>query len=88
MKTFDRLEAKVGELVERFDQISQERSKLESECSQLRDRVKSLEVELKRLGDDNLRLEKAINSNNEMALKRVSRLVDKIDQFQTSFKIS
>ena len=88
MESFDKLEAKVTELVEKFDKVQSERNKLATECTQLREQIKSLEVELKRLGDDNVRLEKAFSNNNDVALKRISRLVDKIDQFQTELKIS
>ena len=76
------------QLVEKFDQVQTERYELETECTKLRERVRKLEQDLKKLGDDNLRLEKAFNTNNDMALKRISKLVDKIDQFQTELKIS
>lgn len=88
MESFDKLEKKVTELVERFDAIQNERNRLDSECTELRERVKSLEAELKKLGDDNIRLEKAFNANNDLAVKRISRLVDKIDHFQSDLKIS
>ena len=88
MESFDKLESKVMQLVEKFDQVQTERYELETECTKLRERVRKLEQDLKKLGDDNLRLEKAFNTNNDMALKRISKLVDKIDQFQTELKIS
>ncbi len=88
MESFDKLEAKVSQLVDEFDKVQSERRKLESECEKLRERVKALEEDVKRLSDENLRLEKIHTSNNDMALKRITKLVDKIDQFQTELKIS
>jgi predicted RNase H-like nuclease (RuvC/YqgF family) len=61
---------------------------LERECLDLGKQVKSLESQLKALSTDNKRLEKSAQEMNEIALKKISRLVDKIDQCQAEMKFS
>jgi DUF438 domain-containing protein len=61
---------------------------LKKENAQLRERLSGLESELKLLSQDGNRLEKQTREKQEAALKRISRLVDKIHQFQSEMKLS
>ena len=88
MESLDKLEQRINGLVEQFDKLATEKSRIDQENAQLKERVKALESELKTLQIENQNLDKRVTEKNEIALKRISRLVDKIDQFQTEMKIS
>ena len=88
MNPLEKLQSKVAELVSKFEQLEAEKTTTEVECQQLRKRITALEQEVRALNAENVKLCKSLQSTNEVALKRISRIVDKIDQFQTDLKIS
>ncbi len=88
MENLEKLHKKVNDLVSQYEKLRQEKIATEEACAVLQDQVKALEGQVKTLQEENRRLEKSLNEKNDIALKRISRLVDKIDQFQTEMKIS
>ncbi|MBK7091001.1 MAG: hypothetical protein IPH59_04655 [bacterium] len=88
MNPLEKLQSKVADLVSKFEQLEAEKTTIEVECQQLRKRIAALEHEIRGLNAENAKLTKSLQSTNEVALKRISRIVDKIDQFQTELKIS
>lgn len=88
MEQFGKLQEKINQLVAKFEKLETEKSELERDCLHLKEQVKSLETQLKNLTHVNERLEKSAREKNEIALKRISKLVDKIDQFQSEMKFS
>lgn len=88
MNPLEKLQSKVADLVSKFEQLEAEKTTIEVECHQLRKRISALEHEIWTLNAENAKLSKSLQSTNEVALKRISRIVDKIDQFQTELKIS
>ena len=88
MNPLEKLQSKVADLVSKFEQLEAEKTTIEVECQQLRKRIAAWEHEIRGLNAENAKLTKSLQSTNEVALKRISRIVDKIDQFQTELKIS
>lgn len=88
MNPLEKLQSKVADLVSKFEQLEAEKTTTEVECQQLRKRITGLEQEIRALNAENAKLSKSLQTTNEVALKRISRIVDKIDQFQTDLKIS
>ena len=88
MNPLEKLQSKVADLVSKFEQLEAEKTTMAVECQQLRKRIAALEHEIGGLNSENAKLTKSLQSTNEVALKRISRIVDKIDQFQTELKIS
>lgn len=88
MDPLEKLEAKVTALVTQYEQVEAQKVRLERECQELRAKISTLEGELGNLTAENAKLSKTVQSTNDAALKRISRLVDKIDQFQSELKIS
>jgi hypothetical protein len=73
MENLDKLQTRVKDILEQYKNWS---------------RLSGLESELKLLSQDGNRLEKQSREKQEAALKRISRLVDKIHQFQSEMKLS
>ena len=88
MNPLEKLQSKVADLVSKFEQLEAEKTTTEVECQQLSKKISALEQEIRILNTENVKLAKSLQSTNEVALKRISRIVDKIDQFQTELKIS
>ncbi len=88
MNPLEKLQSKVTELVAKYEEIEAEKTLVEVECQELKKRISGLESEIRALNTENSRLSKSLQATNEVALKRISRIVDKIDQFQTELKIS
>ncbi len=88
MNPLEKLQSKVTELVAKFELIEAEKTQVEVECQGLRKRISALEQEIRTLNSENLKLSKSLQATNEGALKRISKIVDKIDQFQSELKIS
>ncbi len=88
MSGLEKLQSKVTELVAKFENTVAEKTELEVECAELRAGVKSLELRIKALTAENAQLTKALQTTNDVALKRISKIVDRIDQAQAELKIS
>jgi len=88
MSNLEKLQSKVTELVAKFETLQAEKTSLEAECSELRSQVKALEGRTRALASENGQLTKALQATNDVALKRISKIVDKIDQVQAELKIS
>ncbi len=88
MNPLEKLQSKVTELVAKYELIEAEKTEVEVECESLRKRISALETEIRMLNNENSKLSKLLQATNEVALKRISKIVDKIDQFQTELKIS
>lgn len=88
MNPLEKLQSKVADLVAKYEQIEAEKVTVEVECQRLRKQISSLEHEIRNLNAENAKLSKSLQATNEVALKKISRIVDKIDQFQTELKIS
>jgi len=88
MENLDKLQTKVKDILEQYQKLESAHLQLKKENAQLRERLSGLEAELKGLSQGNSRLEKQSREKQEAALKRISRLVDKIHQFQSEMKLS
>jgi len=88
MENLDKLQTKVKDILEQYQKLEWAHLQLKKENAQLRERLSGLEAELKGLSQGNSRLEKQSREKQEAALKRISRLVDKIHQFQSEMKLS
>ncbi len=88
MENLDRLQGKVKDLLEQHKKLEASYSELKKENAQLRERLSSLESEMKAVTKSGSRLEKEAREKQEAALKRISKLVDKIHQFQSEMKLS
>jgi predicted nuclease with TOPRIM domain len=88
MNSLEKLQAKVTELVAKFETIQAEKTELEVECAQLREQAKGFEQRIRTLTSENGQLSKALQTTNDAALKRISKIVDRIDQVQAELKIS
>lgn len=88
MENLDKLQTKVKDILEQYQKLESAHLQLKKENAQLRERLSGLESELKSLSQDGNRLEKQSREKQEAALKRISRLVDKIHQFQSEMKLS
>lgn len=88
MENLDKLQARVKDVLEQYKKLESAHSELKKENAQLREKLGSLESELKLLSQGSSRLEKRTREKQEAALKRISRLVDKIHQFQSEMKLS
>ncbi len=88
MENLDKLQTRVKDILEQYKKLESAHLELKKENAQLRERLGSLESELKLLSQDSNRLEKQTREKQEAALKRISRLVDKIHQFQSEMKLS
>ena len=88
MENLDKLQTKVKDILEQYQKLESAHLQLKKENAQLRERLSGLEAELKLLSQGSNRLEKQSREKQEAALKRISRLVDKIHQFQSEMKLS
>lgn len=88
MNPLEKLQSKVAELVTKFEYLEAEKTMVDVECLELRKKVSSLEQEIRVLTAENAKLTKSLQATNDTALKRISKIVDKIDQFQSELKIS
>lgn len=88
MSNLEKLQSKVTELVAKFETLQAEKTSLEVECGELRSQLKVLEGRARALTTENGQLSKALQATNGVALKRISKIVDKIDQVQAELKIS
>jgi len=88
MENLDKLQTRVKEILEQYKKLESTHLELKKENAQLRERLSGLEAELKGLSQGNSRLEKQSREKQEAALKRITRLVDKIHQFQSEMKLS
>ena len=88
MENLDKLQTKVKDILEQYQKLESAHLQLKKENAQLRERLSGLEAELKLLSQGGNRLEKQSREKQEAALKRISRLVDKIHQFQSEMKLS
>jgi cell division septum initiation protein DivIVA len=88
MENLDKLQTKVKDILEQYQKLETAHLQLKKENAQLRERLSGLESELKTLSQGSNRLEKQTREKQEAALKRISRLVDKIHQFQSEMKLS
>lgn len=88
MENLDKLQTRVKEILEQYQKLESAHLQLKKENTQLRERLSGLEAELKLLSQGSGRLEKQSREKQEAALKRISRLVDKIHQFQSEMKLS
>ncbi len=88
MEPLDKLQTRIKDILEQYKKLEAAHSELRKENAQLRDRLSTLEAELKSLSQGSGRLEKQSREKQEAALKRISRLVDKIHQFQSEMKLS
>ena len=88
MDNLEKLQKRVNELVEQFEKQHQANEVVEQENNKLKEQIRTMESRIKTLLEENRHLERGLREKNEAALKRISRLVDKIDQFQTEMKIS
>ncbi|MCX6830664.1 MAG: cell division protein ZapB [candidate division Zixibacteria bacterium] len=88
MENLDKLQTRVKDILEQYKKLESAYLELKKENAQLRERLSGLESELKLLSQDGNRLEKQSREKQEAALKRISRLVDKIHQFQSEMKLS
>jgi uncharacterized coiled-coil DUF342 family protein len=88
MENLDKLQARVKDVLEQYKKLESAHSELKKENTQLREKLGTLESELKLLSQGSNRLEKQTREKQEAALKRISRLVDKIHQFQSEMKLS
>ena len=85
---FEKLQHRLDDLLNKFERLKAEKLDVEQGYLQLKEQVKTLEARVKTLQDDNKRMEKSLDERGEAALKKISRLVDKIDQFQSEMKFS
>jgi cell division protein FtsB len=88
MENLDKLQTKVKDILEQYQKLESAHLQLKKENAQLRERLSGLETELKTLSQGSNRLEKQTREKQEAALKRISRLVDKIHQFQSEMKLT
>jgi cell division protein FtsB len=88
MENLDKLQSRVKEILEEYKQLESAHNDLKKENAQLRNRLGSLESEIKTLSQGSSRLEKQSREKQEAALKRITKLVDKIHQFQSEMKLS
>ncbi len=88
MSNLEKLQTKVTELVAKYETLQAEKTSLEVECHQLQNQIKALEQKARTLTAENSQLSKALQNTNDVALKRISKIVDKIDQVQAELKIS
>jgi cell division protein FtsB len=88
MENLDKLQTKVKDILEQYQKLESAHLQLKKENAQLRERLSGLEAELKLLSQGSNRLEKQSREKQEAALKRITRLVDKIHQFQSEMKLS
>ena len=88
MENLDKLQTRVKDILEQYQKLESAHLQLKKENAQLRERLSGTEAELKLLSQGGNRLEKQSREKQEAALKRISRLVDKIHQFQSEMKLS
>jgi chromosome segregation ATPase len=88
MENLDRLQTKVKDILEQYKKLESAHRELKAENAQLRERLVSLESELRSHSQDKERIGKQSRDKQEAALKRISKLVDKIHQFQSEMKLS
>ncbi len=88
MSNLEKLQTKVTELVAKYETLQAEKTSLEVECHELQSQIKALEQKTRALTAENSQLSKALQNTNDFALKRISKIVDKIDQVQAELKIS
>ena len=88
MENLDKLQTKVKDILEQYQKLESAHLQLKKENAQLRERLSGLEAELKLLSQGSNRVEKQSREKQEAALKRITRLVDKIHQFQSEMKLS
>lgn len=88
MENLDKLQTRVKDILEQYRKLESAHTELKKENAQLRERLSGLESEIKTLTQSSNRLEKQSREKQEAALKRITKLVDKIHQFQSEMKLS
>jgi cell division protein FtsB len=88
MENLDKLQTRVKDILEQYKKLESAHAELKKENLQLRERLNGLESEIKTLSQGSNRLEKQSREKQEAALKRITKLVDKIHQFQSDMKLS
>lgn len=88
MENLDKLQTRVKDILEQYKKLESAHAELKKENAQLRERLSGLESEIKTLTQSSSRLEKQSREKQEAALRRITKLVDKIHQFQSEMKLS
>lgn len=88
MDTLEKLKGKLDQLLRRYEKLEAVNKDLRTENNELRARIADLEKKAKLLSDSKGKAEKQLGEANEAAVKRISRLVEKIDQLQSELEFS
>jgi predicted nucleic acid-binding Zn-ribbon protein len=88
IEKLDILQTKINDLLAKFEEQQNQKKQIEQDYTHLKEQFKALESQMQTMALENKRLEKDLQERNDAALKRIGRLVDKIDQFQSEMKFS
>ena len=88
IEKLDILQTKINDLLAKFEEQQNQKKQIEQDYTHLKEQFKALESQMQTMALENKRLEKDLQERNDAALKRISKLVDKIDQFQSEMKFS
>jgi predicted nuclease with TOPRIM domain len=88
MDTLESLKTKIDRILEKQEQLLLEKEAMERKNSELQDEITALRSRLAKLTSENGQLQGELSERNQTALKRINRLVEKIDLLQGEMKFS
>jgi predicted RNase H-like nuclease (RuvC/YqgF family) len=88
MDTLAKLKERLDKLLEQYEKLEVRNEELRAENKDLRAKLIELEQEVSVLNADKARFEKQLGEKNEAAARRISRLVETIDQLQSEMEFS
>lgn len=88
MKNLDKLQERVERLVDACQELETQKAEIARENEHLREQLTELQTNVRRAKSDSGKTEKTLRSKNQTALKRISGIVDRIDQLQSEIEFS
>ena len=88
MESLERLKDKLDRLIASYELLQGRNDKLRNENQDLKNKIAELEKEVARFSAEKSKADKHIGEKNEVAIRRISRLVEKIDQLQSEIEFS
>ena len=88
MNNLDKLQERVERLVDACRELETQKAEIAKENEDLRKQLTELQANVRRAKNDSGKTEKTLRSKNQTALKRISGIVDRIDQLQSEIEFS